>query len=217
VPIDSFNALVHLDEQGQPCATHPEPPVDALMSLAVVGSRASGFNHDIASKLQGLMMALDEVSELGEQDPTLARAAESAHTALKEVLGTLNVNRAMTKPPARAPISLSELWTRAGERVYVTLKGTMPSVDVEVSAPTMIQALALALDISGGPGRGRAITADVAQTPTHVTITFPAVMPLPSNAAEALAIATHTLARDGGAFSCGDGGKSFTVSLPLAK
>ncbi|HEY4176217.1 MAG TPA: hypothetical protein VGM90_05280 [Kofleriaceae bacterium] len=217
MPIEAFNSLVHLDDQGQPCTTHPEPPVDALLSLAVIGSRAGGFNHDIASKLQGLMMALDEISELGEQDSNLARSAESAHTALKEVLSTLNVNRAMTKPPSRAPISLPELWTRAGERVYVTLKGQLPTVDVEVSAATMTQALALALDVCGGPGRGRAISADVAQTATHVTVTFPAVMPLPSNAAEALAIATYVLARDGGSFTCCDGGKSFAISLPLAK
>lgn len=217
MPTDSFTSLVHLDDQGQPCATHPAPPVDALVSLAVVGARAAGFNHDIASKLQGLMMALDEISELGESDSNLARAADSAHTALKEVLATLNVNRAMTKPPARTLISLPELWTRAGERVYVTLKGALPAVDVEVSAPTMIQALALVLDISGGPGRGRAIHADIAQTPTHVTVTFPAVTPLPSNAAEALAIATHVLARDGGSLTCSDGGKNFVVSLPLAK
>lgn len=217
MPTDAFNSLVHLDEQGQPCTLHPEPPVDALLSLAVVGARASGFNHDIASKLQGLMMALDEVSELGEHDTNLARAAESAHSALKEVLATLNVNRALTKPPSRTPISLPELWTRAGERVYVTLKAALPTVDVEVSAATMIQALALALDISGGPGRGRAISADVAQTPTHVNVTFPAVAPLPSNAGEVLAIATHVLARDGGSFTCSDGGKSFIVSLPLAK
>jgi hypothetical protein len=210
-------ATAHTDENGEPCAHHPAVTVDAIFAHALVGSRASGFNHDIASKLQGLMMALDEISELAEADPNLSRAAEGAHIALKEVLATLNANRALTKPPTRVPIALTELTTRAGERVYVTFRGDLPAVDLDISAPTTIHALALLLDISSGPGRGRVISVDTTQSSTHVTLTFTPVLPLASNAPEALALASYTFARDGGSLRCADNGTKFVVSFPLAK
>jgi len=57
--------IEHLDDQGRPCTKHPSATIDELMVLAVIGSRVSGFHHDIASKLQGLMMSIDEIGELG--------------------------------------------------------------------------------------------------------------------------------------------------------
>ena len=215
VPTSSLS-VAHLDETGEPCAHHPVAPTEALLAHAIVGSRAPGFNHDIASKLQGLMMALDEISELGESNDVLQRAAETAHGALKEVLGILNTNRAMTKTPARAPITVADLVSRAGERVYVTLKGDLPSVDVEVSAPTMIHALSLVFDIAGGPGRGRTLAVATEQTATHVHLSLPVAMPLASNGPESIAIATFVLARDGGELRCAAQGTRFIVKLPLS-
>jgi len=209
--------FVHLDEQGEPCTTHPPATTDALFALAIVGSRASGFNHDIASKLQGLMMALDEISEIAESDPNLARAAETAHASLKEVLGILNTNRAMTKAPARAPVALADLVTRAGERVYVTLKGALPSVDVEVSSATMIHAMSLVFDTAGGPGRGRSLPVMCEQPPGFVTLSLPLAAPMTAISSDALAIATFVLARDGGDLRCADQGTRFIVTLPVSK
>lgn len=207
----------HLDEHGTPCVTHPASTSDAILALALVGSRATGFNHDIASKLQGLMMALDEISELGETDANLGRAAETAHAALKEVLGILNANRAMTKAPSRAPLALAELVTRAGERIYVTLQGSLPSVDLEVSAATMIHAMSLIFDIAGGPGRGRLLPVTCEQTPGFVALSLPLAAPMTATSADALALATFVLARDGGELRCADAGARFIVKLPLSK
>lgn len=214
-PISNVS-VEHLDEHGKPCVAHSPATTESLLALTLVGSRASGFNHDIASKLQGLMMALDEIGEIGETDPNLARAAETAQAALKDVLGILNTNRAMTKAPSRAPITLAELVTRAGERVYVTLEGALPSVDVEVSAATMIHALSLILDVAGGPGRSRSIPIVCEQTPGFVTIALPSAAPLTGTGPESLAIATFVLARDGGELRCADHGTRFLLKLPLA-
>jgi peptide/nickel transport system substrate-binding protein len=57
------------------------PIDDAIGQLAAIGSRTPGFNHDIASKIQGVMMALDEIVELS-RDVDVQRAAETAQTAL---------------------------------------------------------------------------------------------------------------------------------------
>ncbi len=210
----------HLDEHAKPCAHHARAPLESLLALATVGSRASGFNHDIASKLQGLMMALDEISELAEgldaiHRDSVARATEGAQACLKDVLAILNVNRAMTKPAMRAPVALSDLTARAGERVYVTLQGALPEVDVSVSAPTMIHALSLLFDVAGGPGRGRMIPVEVSRTPTHVSISMAIASATPASA-EPLALASFVLARDGGSLRCASDGKRFVIELPIA-
>ncbi len=210
----------HLDEHDQPCTHHGHASLEALFAFATVGSRVSSFNHDIASKLQGLMMALDEISEIAdgiqpEQRDQVLRATEGAQTCLKDLLVVLNTNRAMTKAPTRAPVSLAELTTRAGERVYVTLQGALPDVDVLVSAPTMIHALALVFDASGGPGRGRTVSVDAARTATHVTLSLPIASSSPS-APDLLALATFVFARDGGSLHCMDDGRRFVVALPIA-
>jgi hypothetical protein len=210
----------HLDEHAKPCPHHGPAPLDALLALATVGSRASGFNHDIASKLQGLMMALDEISELAEGlDPAnrdhVSSATEGAQACLKDVLTVLNVNRAMTKPAMRAPVALSDLTTRAGERVYVTLQGTLPDLDVSVSAPTMIHALSLLFDVAGGPGRGRTIPVEISRTPTHVSLSMAITGPQPATT-ELIALASFVLARDGGSLRCMNDGQRFLIELPIA-
>lgn len=210
----------HLDEHAKPCTHHAAPPLEALLALATVGSRASGFNHDIASKLQGLMMALDEISELSEgldaaNRENISRATEGAQACLKDVLAILNTNRAMTKPPMRAPVTLHDLTTRAGERVYVTLQGALPELDVSVSAPTMIHALSIVFDIVGGPGRGRTIPVDVSRSATHVQIAMTIASTTPASP-ELLALASFVLARDGGSLRCANGGQRFLIELPIA-
>jgi len=211
----------HTDDHGQTCPHHAPAPPDVLLTLAAIGSRASGFNHDIASKLQGLMMALDEIGELAETvgDPStssqLMSANENAQGCLKDVLAILNVNRAMTKPPMRAPVALTELVARAGERIYITLKGSIPDVDISVSAPTTIHALSLLFDIAGGPGRGRTIPVDVSQSAKHVTLSLPIAGTQPATS-EHVALASFILARDGGSLRCANNGQQFVIELPLA-
>lgn len=211
----------HLDEDSNRCTHHAAAPLESVLALATIGSRVSGFNHDIASKLQGLMMALDEIGELAEGlDPInrdqVARATEGAQACLKDVLGILNVNRAMTKPPMRAPVALSDLVARAGERVYVTLEGLLPDVDVAVSAPTMIHALALVFDVAGGPGRGRSIPVEVTRTATHVALSLPIASTSTPPPPEPLTLASFVLARDGGSLRCANNSRRFVIELPIA-
>ncbi|MFN0253735.1 MAG: hypothetical protein ACKV2T_43100 [Kofleriaceae bacterium] len=166
------------------------------------------------------MMALDEISEIAEAlDPVnrehITRATDGAQACLKDVLGILNTNRAMTKPAMRAPVALSDLATRAGERVYVTFQGALPDLAVSVSAPTMIHALSQIFDIAGGPGRSRTIPIDVSRTATHVTLALSVAGAGPTSP-EPLTLATFVLARDGGSLRCTDNGQRFLIELPIA-
>ena len=126
----------HVDETGAPCARHPAIAPASLYQLAMVGSRAPAFHHDCASKLQGLVMALDELTELTENgDPQLIRAVETALEASRELNALLNLNRTLTRPAARTAIALDELFARAAERVGVALRGGPPAgVTVSVGA-----------------------------------------------------------------------------------
>ncbi len=205
----------HLDETGQVCTRHAASTPDELLALAIVGSRAPSFHHDLASKLQGLMMAIDEVGELAGEDPPLARALETAHTTLREVLGLLNVNRALTKPPSRSRTTLSEIAARACERVYVNLKAAVPAAELEVSTPSLIHALSLVFDVAGGPGRGRSLVATTELAGGTVTMHLTASPEPPPNAAESLALASFVLAREGGELRCADEGRRFVVRLPV--
>lgn len=204
----------HLDDHGAVCTRHPTVPAETLLSLATVGSRAPGFHHDIASKLQGLMMAIDEISEGVVDNPDLSRAAETAMGALKDLNALLTTNRALTKPPTRTRVPLKDLVARATERVYVKLTAAVPDVAIEVFGPAIIHGLSLALDVAGGPGRGRTVQGAITVAEGTVTIALDASPSPPANASESLAIASFAIARDHGELRCTDGASHIVVTFP---
>ena len=153
----------HVDETGAPCARHPAISPGSLYQLAMVGSRAPAFHHDCASKLQGLVMALDELTELTENgDPQLLRAIETALEASRELNALLNLNRALTRPVPKTMIAVADLVARGAERGGVSLQGALPAgISVNVGVAAMIHALALVIDIAAGTGRGRSLAISV--------------------------------------------------------
>lgn len=209
----------HLDEGGAPCARHPDLAGARLYELAIIGSRAPGFHHDCASKLQSLMMALDEIGELAAQsDPELQLATNMANTALRDLHALLTTNRALAKPPHRARISLDELIRAASERVGVRVNGAL-SGDVEVVVPAMTHGLSLVLDLLAGPIHlGRTVEAQLALgdratldlSGPQEALTTPAI-----SASEVIAIATFVVERDGGELRCKREGNAIVVRLPI--
>jgi hypothetical protein len=208
-------AIEHVDENGAPCTRHRVASTASLLQLAMVGSRAPAFHHDCASKLQGLVMALDELSELTENgDPQLIRAIEAAIEVSRELNALLNMNRALTKPAAKTPIALRDLMKAAASRVGVTLQGTLPELMVNVVVAPVTHALALTIDVAAGAGRGRALVVGAEPVARDVEIAMHASASPPTNASEALAIATFVIARDGGRLWCATAGDRLFVRLP---
>lgn len=206
----------HLDEEGRPCTQHVVTR-DKLMMYATVGSRASGFHHDTASKLQSLVMALDEISELiGEQESDLRTATETAQTAVRQVHALLTANRALTKAPLRTVAVIPELLHRAAERHAVKLRGDVASLEVNVAAPAVTHALAVLLDlIAGPPAGGHTVEVSVRSDAGRVTLTLTGnAEPTHPNANELIAIASFVLSGESGELRCGP--RRFTVELPLA-
>jgi hypothetical protein len=213
----------HVDETGAPCPRHPAIAAASLYQLAMVGSRAPAFHHDCASKLQGLVMALDELSELTENgDPQILRAIETAVEASRELNALLNVNRTLTRPATRAAIPVVDLLVRGAERVGVALKPALPAgVSVSVGVAPMTHALALAIDVAAGTGRGRslAVTGAVATgaAGNMIDLALEASPLIAPTAGEALAIAGFVVQRDGGGrLWCSSSGDRIVIRLPVA-
>jgi hypothetical protein len=208
----------HVDETGAPCARHPAIAPANLYQLAVVGSRVPAFHHDCASKLQGLVMALDELTELTEHgDPQVIRAVEAALEASRELNALLNLNRMLTRPAARTAIALDDLVTRAAERVGVALRGALPpEVRVTVGVAPMIHALSLAIDVAAGTGRGRTLAVKATPVGGDVELALHSSPLQAPNAGEAAAIASFVVARDGGGrLWCTSSGDQMVIRLPV--
>jgi hypothetical protein len=172
---------------------------DVVMQLAAIGSRQSGFNHDIASKMQGIMMALDELGELIEPlgDEDLQRAASTAVLALRELNQLLTASRALTKPQVKARVLLHELVVKGCERSGVSVRVALPDAACELGMPLALQGLALAIDVAAGTGRNRELAPRLELATDHALLILPRAPTANTNAETMLEIATWIFGRDG--------------------
>lgn len=210
----------HLDETGQPCTRHANLDGTRLYELATLGSRMPAFHHDAASKLQSLMMALDEISELaGSSEPDMRTAIDTAHAALRELNQILSTNRALAKAAQKSRVGLAELVQRAAESFGVRVRGDIQAQDIRVAVPAVRHAISLLLDVAAGPGHlGRVVDVTCAFDGDRyeLTISGPpeAASKLPANAGESLAIVKFVIDREDGELRCHPTG--FVVRLPAA-
>lgn len=207
----------HLDESGAPCTQHPSPNAANLMALALLGSRMPSFHHDVASKLQSLMMAVDELVEIAETIEARA-AANSAMTSVKELTQLFATNRALAKAPQRRPTPIGELVARAAERSGVKTSGELPPCTVDIALPSIAHACAVIMDLSAGPltmGRTVGLTGALTERFVTITVNGPPNAPLPANAGDMLALASFALAREGGELRCGPDRYVIKLALTL--
>ena len=207
--------MKHLDETGKPCTRHPDPSPHNMLALALLGSRMPSFHHDVASKLQALMMAVDELQEMVE-GVELQAAANSAATTVRELTQLFATNRALARAPQRRPTPAGELFARAAERAGVRTGGEMPSCTCDVALPSIAHALAVILDLAAGPiavGRGAEITGTIVDRYLVVTVSGPPNAALPNNAGDVLALATFALEREQCELRCD--GERYVIKLPL--
>ena len=207
----------HLDETGQPCARHV-PSSETLLAWAAVGSRIAGFHHDTASKLQSLMMALDEATELlGDERPDLQRTLDTAMAALRDIHALLTENRALAKAPQRKSVSLASLLERAANRHGVKLVGDRSSAATSVAPPSIVHALGLLCDYLAGPPQGSRtveVAVESAGDAAMISLTGAPWEQAPPTSNEAIAVAAFLLAREEGRLACSPRG--FAIQLPLA-
>ena len=206
--------LEHLDEAGQVCTQHPAN-ADRILTFAAIGARAAGFNHDVASKLQGMMMALDELDELLERAGTteLRRAAETARGALDEAHALLSASRALTRTSTRTTAQLRDIVTVACERAGVSARGDAPQGQVAVT-PLLVQALGLAIEALAGTGSDRVVEVTASREGDRATLVFASPAAPTTTLGDALALASFVIAHANGELRCGRDHR-LHVRLPL--
>jgi hypothetical protein len=167
------------------------PDDDAILSLALAGSRAPGFQHDVAGKLQTLVTALEEIEDRSAvlADTELNVAVACAREAVHDLTKQLQAYRALTRRSRASLTPVRILIERAAERAGVKIRGEVPAIEVTVPLPEAIQATALLLD--GAAGKS---------VPREVTVAFDERgFTLPRGAsAESVAVASYVYRRDGG-------------------
>jgi signal transduction histidine kinase len=205
----------HLDEDGNTCTEHVASD-DALLTFAAIGSRVSTFNHDIASKLQGMMMALDEIEELLERvgDSDLRRATETAQQALKEANALLSANRSLTRTSTKTKAQVADLVKTAGDRAHVEVRGDVPEGQVEGVIALLAQGLGLAIDALAGTGRGRFVDVIATREGDLMKLTFASTADPTKTFADALHLASFVITRANGVLRCGRD-RRIHVQLPL--
>jgi hypothetical protein len=214
---------VHLDGEGAPCARHVCTSSDGIMHLATVGSRTLAMQHDVASKLQSLMMAVEEIGDLAEGPAIpseLRDAAAAAVSALANVNEMFAASRAFARRTDRARTSVAELLRKAARRAGVTIDVTaVGEVDIHVTPAMVEHALSLLLDVLGAEGeRSRYVGASAEVTATEVIVTLVgggAAQTRPQ-ATDLVAIAMYAIGRDHGEVRCGrpDESDRFVVHFP---
>jgi hypothetical protein len=206
----------HLDETGRPCTRHVRSSEDSLLALALLGSRMPSFHHDLASKLQSLMMAIEEIDELAEgAAPDMRHAIDGAGAAVRELQALFAANRTLSRPPQPKPTPIGELIATAAHRAGTRTHGDLPAADVDVSPPAIAHAIAIVLDLAAGSTKMNRVLALTGSVDVgHLVVTIEATAePLAANAGDLLALAGFAFARERGELRCGP--TSFSIRLPL--
>jgi hypothetical protein len=205
-----------VDERGEPCSSHRPVRPEVMLTLALVGSRASGLNHDLASKLQGLLMTLEDLTErlADHADPDLHSSAAEASAVAQELAQLVTASRSLTRssPPSRCP--LRELVAASCDRAGVELDTQLIDAELEISEPPVIHALSLIIEVAAGPGRGRALEATCRLAGEQIEIVLTAARQTTGYASEYLALASAILRRHGGDVRCG--AERLVIWLPRA-
>jgi len=222
--IVSLDRPIHRDDKGLPCTQHvPDPNV--LMVFAALGERTASFHHDVASKLQRLVFALDELEELGASDPDVQRIALSSSVVLRELQQLFMAQRELSRPLDRVRVPLRAILQRVVREcgaAEIEPLAASADVELEASVPSLAHALEIVIELCAASGyRGRSdrtVALSVSTTATHAVVTIARpdgiAAPESSGLAESLAVAAFEVARDGGELRC-HGDTRFEIHLAL--
>jgi hypothetical protein len=216
---------VHVDESGVPCERHPTGMSSGVLHHALVGSRTQGTHHDLASRLQSLLMAIEEIVELAQQTPKdgdLRIAADTALAALTQANDILAAHRSFARGSGeRVRAFVRDLLTRASRRTGVSVDvSSLGDVEINVLPARAEQALALLLEVLGADlVAARKVTAEVEITDTSTVLTLRGGDPgAPrAQATDLVTLASYALGCDHGRLRCGAAGEPdrFIIAYPV--
>lgn len=216
--------MAHTTATGEPCtlAAHAARAED-LLAPAALGTACFAALHDLASALQAIGNAIDEL-DVSVTDPAIRPLIDAAIEANDHATKMFVATRGVLRDPAgrKQPVDVAALLSRANHQAGTkpVLAGAAPAGTVEVVVPVIAMTLAKLIDAAaaGAPaGAAPAIVARADGATIALAITAPAAVPAPESIGATLAIAARAVEAHGGTVACGDtGGRpTYVIRLPF--
>jgi hypothetical protein len=216
--------VAHTTDTGEPCALAAHAPrAEDLVAPAALGTACFAALHDLASALQAIGNAVDEL-DMAVTDPALRPLVDAAIEANDHATKMFVATRAVLRDPAgrKQPIEVAALVSRTNHQAATkpVLAGAVPAGTVEVAVPVVAMALAKLVDAAaaGAPaGAAPELVARADRAVVALTIRAPAAAPAPESIGATLAIAARAIEAHGGSVACGatDGRATYVVRLPF--
>jgi hypothetical protein len=210
--------MAHTTEAGTPCAAHA-PRADDLLAPAALGSACFASLHDLASAMQSIGAAIDEL-DATITDPALRPLVEAAIEANEKATQMFVATRGVIRDPAKRKekVALAALINRASHQAAAKpgIAGTLPTATVEVAVPIIAMTLAHLIDAATAAAGAPEVTAWFVDGAVAIAITAAAAAPAPASIGATLAIAARAVETHGGSVTCGEaeGRARYTVRLP---
>jgi hypothetical protein len=209
----------HTTDTGAACERHA-PRAEDLIGPATLGATCFAALHDLASGLQAISAAVDELDATVGADPRLRALVDAVIEANETATAMFVAMRNTVRDPGRRrqSVEIGHLVRRATQQASgaSTIAGAVPVGDVEVAIPVVAQVLATLIDAAG---KDAEVTAALGGTATDVAIVIAAAAAAepPTTIGATLAIAARALEAQGGTVACGDrdGRPVYTVRLPV--
>jgi hypothetical protein len=197
---------IHLGRDGHPCDEHPAR-VDDLLGLATLGAAAFSVMHDVASGLQALAAAIDELEALadteGSEETRAAVAAASSALAQTNKM-FVDARHAISggnriRDAARVDLLVQKAIDRADARCP-PLRGA-PTAEIAAVIPILTHVISSLIDTAAGSGHAEVtVTADGDEVEIGIRATEPENPP--RSVGGTLAIAAGVIADHGGTLRC---------------
>jgi hypothetical protein len=202
--------------------------VEDLVGPATLGTTCFAALHDLASGLQAVSAAVDELDATVGADPRLRALVDALIEANEKATAMFVAMRATVRDPGRRKdaVEIGHLVRRAMQQASVTTAAgaaPVPVGEVVVAVPVVAQVLATLIDAAaGGKDGGAEVIATLGDAGTDVSVVIAATAAAPTGDPPAtigatLAIAARAIEAQGGTVACGerDGRATYTVRLPV--
>src|SRR5688572_652696 len=130
----------HTTDSGAPCERHA-PRADDLLGPATLGTTCFAALHDLASGLQGIGAAIDELDATVGSDPRLRGLVDAAIEANEKATAMFVALRNLVRDPGRRreKVEVAHLVRRATQQAGAksAIAGPLPAATVSIAAPVV--------------------------------------------------------------------------------
>ena len=208
----------HTTEGGAACTDHVAR-VEDLVTPATLGTSCFAALHDLASALQGIGAAIDELDFAVGADPRLRPLVDEAVAANERATAMFVAQRAMIRDPGKRKetVEVATMINRATHQASVRpVLGVLAAGTVDVAVPVIAQVVASLVGATAAE-TPPTVTATADGDTVAIAIVAATPAPAPANIGATLAFCARAAESHGGSVHCGtrDGRPAYTLRLPF--